>query len=294
MNPFSDKVSFIWSVADLLRGPYKPPQYGRVILPLVVLRRLDCVLERTKDKVLAKHEAIKGTKIENVEPILNRASGVPFHNTSKLDFQKLKGEPDKIAANLTRYIKSFSSKAREILEYFGFEAEIARLDEASKRAAKGQRVLARVSANAVQSAIMRDIESFLLELGAGFTLVARQKCIIIDGEDLRLDRLFYHRRLRRLVALELKLGKFEAADKGRMEPYLRWLDKHEREAGEDSPLGLILCERAGGGQVELLELDKSSIRVATYLTELPPKALLEQKLHAAAELARKRVRETAG
>ena len=132
MNQFSEKVSFIWSVADLLRGPYKPPQYGRVILPMVVLRRLDCVLARTKVKVLAKFESLKGTKVENAEPILNRVSGVPFHNTSKLDFQKLKGESDKIAANLSRYIKSFSSKAREILEYFGFEDEIAKLDEANR------------------------------------------------------------------------------------------------------------------------------------------------------------------
>ncbi len=132
MNHFGEKVSFIWSVADLLRGPYKPPQYGRVILPLVVLRRLDCVLDATKEKVLAKHGSLKGGKVENIEPILNRITGVPFHNTSKLDFEKLKGEPAKIAANLTRYIKSFSKKASEILEYFGFEAEIARLDEANR------------------------------------------------------------------------------------------------------------------------------------------------------------------
>ncbi|OWY71568.1 hypothetical protein B7486_07725 [cyanobacterium TDX16] len=132
MNNFSDKVSFIWSVADLVRGPYKPAQYGRVILPLTVLRRLDCVLEPTKDKVLTKLASMKGSKVENIEPILNRITGVAFHNTSKLDFQKLKGEPDKIAANLTRYIKSFSKKAREILDYFGFEAEIAKLDEANR------------------------------------------------------------------------------------------------------------------------------------------------------------------
>ncbi len=132
MKNFSEKVSFIWSVADLLRGPYKPAQYGRVILPLTVLRRLDCVLEPTKEKVLAKHASMKGSKVENIEPILNRVSGQAFHNTSRLDFQKLKGEPDKIAANLTRYIKSFSSKAREILDYFGFETEIAKLDEANR------------------------------------------------------------------------------------------------------------------------------------------------------------------
>ena len=132
MNNFSEKVSFIWSVADLLRGPYKPAQYGKVILPLTVLRRLDCVLEPTKEKVLAKAKSLKGGKVGNVEPILNRVAKVPFHNTSRLDFQKLKGEPDKIAANLTRYIKSFSSKARDIIDYFGFEAEIAKLEEADR------------------------------------------------------------------------------------------------------------------------------------------------------------------
>lgn len=132
MNNFGEKVSFIWSVADLLRGPYKPPQYGRVILPLTVLRRLDCVLAPTKAKVLAKVDMLKGSKVENVEPILNRIAGVPFHNTSKLDFEKLKGEPDKIAANLTRYIKSFSVKARDMFDSFAFEAEIAKLDGANR------------------------------------------------------------------------------------------------------------------------------------------------------------------
>jgi type I restriction enzyme M protein len=129
MNNFADKVSFIWSVADLRRGPYKPPQYGRVILPLTVLRRLDCVLEPTKEKVLAKAAALKGGKVANAEPILNRAAKASFHNTSKLDFPKLKGEPDKIAANLTAYIKGFSSQVRDIFEKFNFEPEIARLEE---------------------------------------------------------------------------------------------------------------------------------------------------------------------
>jgi len=129
VHNFGEKVSFIWSVADLLRGPYKPAQYGRVILPLTVLRRLDCVLAPTKDRVLAKAKSLKGGKVGNIEPILNRVARVPFHNSSRLDFQKLKGDPDRIAANLTRYIKSFSRKAREIIEYFGFETEIAKLDE---------------------------------------------------------------------------------------------------------------------------------------------------------------------
>ena len=132
MNNFGEKVSFIWSVADLLRGPYKPAQYGRVMLPLTVLRRLDCVLEPTKEKVLAKLKSLKGGKVENLEPILNRAAGHSFHNTSRLDFEKLKGEPDKIAANLTSYIKGFSAKAREIIEYFGFEQHIERLDKANR------------------------------------------------------------------------------------------------------------------------------------------------------------------
>ena len=132
MSNFSEKVAFIWSVADLLRGPYKPHQYGSVILPLTVLRRLDCVLEPTKQKVLEKHAALKDSRSRTSEPILNRAAGQKFHNTSKLDFQKLKGDPDKVAQNLAHYIKSFSSKARQIFEYFEFEKEIAKLDDANR------------------------------------------------------------------------------------------------------------------------------------------------------------------
>ena len=112
VSNFSEKVAFIWSVADLLRGPYKPHQYGRVILPLTVLRRLDCVLEPTKAKVLEKHAALKDSKIKEPEPILNKVAGHAFHNTSKLNFQKLKGDPDKAAQNLSHYIKSFSSRKK--------------------------------------------------------------------------------------------------------------------------------------------------------------------------------------
>ncbi len=101
MNNFGDKVSFIWSVADLLRGPYKPAQYGRVILPLRVLRRLDCVLEPTKEAVLTKAAEMKSGKVSNIDPILNRVAKASFHNTSKLSFSKLKGDPNKVAANLT-------------------------------------------------------------------------------------------------------------------------------------------------------------------------------------------------
>ena len=132
MNGFSDKVAFIWSVADLLRGPYKPHQYGRVILPLTVLRRLDCVLEPTKQKVLERHAALKNGPVKDFEPILNRVAGQAFHNISKLDFQKLKGDPDKIAQNVAHYIKSFSSKARQIFEFFEFDKEIAKLDESDR------------------------------------------------------------------------------------------------------------------------------------------------------------------
>jgi type I restriction enzyme M protein len=129
---FGDKVSFIWSVADLLRGPYKPAQYKEVMLPLTVLRRLDCVLEPTKEKVLEKFAELKGGKVENTEPILNRVAKASFHNSSKLNFAKLLGEPDKIAANLTAYINAFSSQVRNIFEKFKFEEEIATLDESNR------------------------------------------------------------------------------------------------------------------------------------------------------------------
>jgi len=132
VNNFGDKVSFIWSVADLLRGPYRPNQYKDVMLPMTVLRRLDCVLEPTKDKVLAKRKKLEGGKVKNVEPLLCRVSGVPFFNTSRYTFEKLKGDPNHIASNLTHYIKAFSRRAREILEQFGFEEQIAKLDKADR------------------------------------------------------------------------------------------------------------------------------------------------------------------
>ena len=122
------------------------------------------------------------------------------------------------------------------------------------------------------------IEHFILELGVGFTFVERQKRMIIDGEDFYLDLLFYHRKLRRLVAIELKLGKFKAAYKGQMELYLRWLEKHEKEVGEESPIGLLLCTEGSEEQIELLQLDQTGIRVAQYMTELPSRALLYQQL----------------
>jgi predicted nuclease of restriction endonuclease-like (RecB) superfamily len=141
----------------------------------------------------------------------------------------------------------------------------------------------------LEAAILRELEAFLLELGAGFTFVARQKRIPVDGEDFYLDLLFFHRKLRRLVAIDLKLGKFTAADKGQMELYLRWLERHEMQPGEEPPLGLILCAGKSDEQVELLRLDRSGIRVAAYLTELPPRQLLKEKLHAALVAARARL-----
>ena len=132
VNNFGEKVGFIWSVADLLRGPYRPNQYKDVMLPLTVLRRLDCVLEPTKDKVLDRMKKLEGGKVKNVEPILCRVTGVPFYNTSRYTFEKLKGDPNNIAANLTNYIKGFSTRAREIIERFGFEEHIGRLDKADR------------------------------------------------------------------------------------------------------------------------------------------------------------------
>jgi len=141
----------------------------------------------------------------------------------------------------------------------------------------------------IEQAILRELEAFILELGTDFAFVARQKRITIDNEDYYLDLLFYHRRLRCLVAIDLKLGKFQAADKGQMELYLRWLETHDTQAGENPPLGLILCADKATEHVELLQLEQSGIRVAQYLTELPPKALLEQKLHDSIRLARERL-----
>jgi type I restriction enzyme M protein len=133
MNNFSDKANFIWSVADLIRGPYRPNQYKDVMLPLTVLRRLDCVLEPTKERVLEKSKDIhRGGKIKNLEPVLCRVSGVPFYNTSRYTFEKLKGDPNNVAANLLNYIKGFSPRARDIIDHFGFEEHIAKLDKADR------------------------------------------------------------------------------------------------------------------------------------------------------------------
>ncbi|MFC5453701.1 PDDEXK nuclease domain-containing protein [Prosthecobacter fluviatilis] len=141
----------------------------------------------------------------------------------------------------------------------------------------------------VEAAILREVESFILELGIGFAFLERQKRMQIDAKDYYLDLLFYHRKLKRLVAIDLKLGDFEAADKGQMELYLGWLKRHAVEPGEEAPLGMILCAGKNDEHVELLELASSGIHVATYWTQLLPKKQLERKLHQAVVRARQRL-----
>lgn len=141
----------------------------------------------------------------------------------------------------------------------------------------------------LESSILKELELFLLELGNGFTFVERQKRMIIDGDDFYLDLLFYHRKLKRLVAIELKIDKFKAKYKGQMELYLKWLDKYEKQEGEQSPIGIILCAEASKEQIELLEMHKDGIMVAEYWTEILPKEVLEKKLHQALIEAKARI-----
>ena len=133
--------------------------------------------------------------------------------------------------------------------------------------------------NDLEDAILKELERYILEMGKGFAFVERQKRMIIDGEDHHLDLLFYHRTLKRLVAIDLKLGKFQAKYKGQMELYLKWLNRYERQEGENEPIGLLLCTEGNREQIELLEMHKDGIMIAEYWTELPPKKLLEQKIH---------------
>ena len=143
--------------------------------------------------------------------------------------------------------------------------------------------------NDLESAILKELELFIMELGNGFTFVERQKRMIIDGDDYNLDLLFYHRKLKRLVAIELKIDKFKAKYKGQMELYLKWLNKYEKQVGEESPIGLILCAETSKEQIELLEMQKDGIMVAEYWTDLPPKEIFEAKLHEALIDARERL-----
>ena len=151
----------------------------------------------------------------------------------------------------------------------------------------------------LEAAIVRDMEAFLLEAGNGFAFVERQKRMIIDDDDYHLDLLFFSRPLRRLVAVELKIGKFKAAYEGQMKLYLKWLDRYERREGEESPIGLILCTEMGREQIELLEMHKDGIVVAEYWTALPPKAELQSRIQqiyqaAAERVARREIEATSG
>lgn len=143
----------------------------------------------------------------------------------------------------------------------------------------------------LEAAIIAELESFIIEMGSDFAFVARQKRLTVDNEDYYIDLLFYHRKLKSLVAIDLKLGRFQAAYKGQMELYLRWLDKNLRNDGENQPVGLILCAGKSNEHIELLQLENSNIKVADYLTQLPDKHLLEQKLRRAIEIAKNKLIE---
>ncbi|MCG8508385.1 MAG: type I restriction-modification system subunit M N-terminal domain-containing protein, partial [Rhodospirillales bacterium] len=135
LDGFKVQGDIIWNIANLLRGPYRPPQYRRVMIPLTVLRRLDCVLESSRDKVNASYKRLKAEDkydIDAIEKIINQKFKLTFHNTSEFTFQNLLGDPDKLAANLTNFIAGFSSRARKIIEKFKFEEEIEKLDEANR------------------------------------------------------------------------------------------------------------------------------------------------------------------
>jgi predicted nuclease of restriction endonuclease-like (RecB) superfamily len=140
----------------------------------------------------------------------------------------------------------------------------------------------------LETAIIAELQRFIIELGSDFAFLSRQKRIQIDNRDYKIDLLFFHRRMKCLIAIDLKIREFDAAHKGEMELYLRYLEKYETVEGENSPIGLILCAGKNQEHVELLQLDKSNIKVADYLTQLPPKELLLEKLQKAIEIARSR------
>ena len=142
----------------------------------------------------------------------------------------------------------------------------------------------------LEKAILADIQKFILEFGRGFAFIESQKRMPVGGESAILDLLFYNRILKRLVAVELKLGVFKAAYKGQMELYLAWLDEYEHEAGEEAPIGIILCASANRKKVEMLKMDMAGIAVAEYWTELPPKAVFEQKIKDIMEEAQERLK----
>lgn len=141
----------------------------------------------------------------------------------------------------------------------------------------------------LENAILDELEHFILEMGNDFAFLARQKHFVLDEKDYYIDLLFYHRTLRRLVVIELKLGEFEPEYKGQVELYLKYLDKNERAEGEESPLALILCSEKSDETIELLDLNEGNIRVGQYLTKLPPKEILQEKLSLAISNAKKRL-----
>lgn len=138
----------------------------------------------------------------------------------------------------------------------------------------------------LESAILAELEKFILEMGTDFAFLARQKRIVIDNKDYKIDLLFFHRRLKRLVVVELKIGEFKPEYKAQVELYLRWLNKYEKAEGEETPIALILCAEKSQETIELLELDQGNIHVGQYLTQMPPKDILEAKLHLAIKNAK--------
>lgn len=205
----------------------------------------------------------------NVRTLRNKIAGMLFERTA------LSKKPDKLASIELAKLRKEDKLTPDIVFKDPYFLDFLGLKETYQE-------------KDLETAILREIESFILEIGAGFSFVTRQKRVIVDGDDFYIDLLFYHRDLKRLVAIELKLDKFRPEHKGQMELYLRWLDKYEKKHGEESPIGLILCASKSEEQIELLELGKSGIRVAQYLTELPPREILEKKLHQAILTAKAR------
>ncbi len=138
----------------------------------------------------------------------------------------------------------------------------------------------------LENAILVELEKFILEMGTDFAFMARQKKVTIDGKDYKIDLLFFHRKLKRLVVVELKIGEFEPEHKAQVELYLRWLNKYERMENEEAPIALILCAEKSDEVIELLELDKGDIRVPQYLTDMPPREELKEKLRLAIQRAK--------
>ncbi len=144
----------------------------------------------------------------------------------------------------------------------------------------------------LEDAILLHLQSFIKEIGNDFAFLDRQKRITVDAVDYRIDLLFFHRGLKRLVAIDLKLGKFKPEYEGQMLLYLRYLNKNERKEGEESPIGLILCSEGNTEHIEYLMLEESNIKVAQYFTQLPDKKLLSDKLHKAIAIAKENQRQT--